>query len=347
MRLVSVTPAGGGREALIADALQSVVGWVDVCLLVDTGPTAAEAIEVGKRVVGDKVVIRQYSYTTMGDVRNACLRFAAELGDWAIVLDTDERIHLRGDDVPAILTDAKAETLMAPCLNGAYPKERAIKLPAQGHYAGHIHEGYVYSGAREFFPRLRFDEVIKGPEESLRNAQAILEGLQPQLEAEPAQARWHYYAGDALACLGRYNEALAAFSRAWLLSSWADESAWSCFRICCILQQQSKWEDALTWAAKGMAKHPGIGELAWAAGAAALNGGRNAEAVYWSHIAIVQGSFRGFGRKVPRLHFSEPIGLYEGPFEVLGIALGRLGDINGAAAAAAAAVQAQAARMAA
>ena len=57
MKLISLTLTGN-NEALIGDAIQSVVGWVDQCLVIDTGVTD-RSLEVARRVVNIKSILEQ------------------------------------------------------------------------------------------------------------------------------------------------------------------------------------------------------------------------------------------------------------------------------------------------
>ena len=56
--IVSTTLTGSNRE-IIADALRSVVDWVDWCLVIDTG-ISDDTLEIARAVVGDKLVVRQF-----------------------------------------------------------------------------------------------------------------------------------------------------------------------------------------------------------------------------------------------------------------------------------------------
>jgi hypothetical protein len=80
----------------------------------------------------------------------------------------------------------------------------------------------------------------------------------------------------------------------------------------------------------GMSRHAGIAELMWYAGYASLRLGNSQQAVYWSKLALQWGLYQGQGGLVKRIGFRHLPGLFEGPYDVLRIALRDLGNSQGA-----------------
>src|SRR5580704_4221456 len=110
MILLSTTLTGNS-EPMIGDALRSVVPFVDLCVVIDTGVTD-ETLRVAREVAKDKLVIRTFKWIDdFAAARNFALDVAWEVagataspGDaWAIGVDTDERIQTNGEDVRAVL----------------------------------------------------------------------------------------------------------------------------------------------------------------------------------------------------------------------------------------------------
>jgi glycosyltransferase involved in cell wall biosynthesis len=91
--IASVTLTNGGGD-VIRDALLSVVGWVDACILLDTGITD-NTLQVAQQAAGNKLLLQKLPWPgSFADARNAALDAAAAAGaQWAIILDTDERIQ--------------------------------------------------------------------------------------------------------------------------------------------------------------------------------------------------------------------------------------------------------------
>jgi hypothetical protein len=91
--VASVTLTNGGSNS-VKDALLSVVDWVDACILLDTGITD-DTVEVARQTAGSKLLLQKLPWPgSFADARNAALDAAAAAGaQWAIILDTDERIR--------------------------------------------------------------------------------------------------------------------------------------------------------------------------------------------------------------------------------------------------------------
>jgi tetratricopeptide (TPR) repeat protein len=332
MKLVSTTLTGNSA-ALIADALKSVVGWVDTCLVIDTGVTD-ETLRIAREVAGDKYVERQLAWTNdFSAARNFALDAAHELGgDWAVTLDTDERIEPNGEDLRAALGSTKEGVVMLFDAGRTYAKERFFRLPMPERYSGPTHEAFAaYQVGSRTLGRAFFRELPKSEAELARKFERDVAVLTPYVRDNPGDPRWHYYLGESLKNLGRQEEAIAAYDACAALRGWNEESAWACYRAAECLCGLQRYRDAIDRCATGLARHAGIAELAWLAGFAAYQLGDSAQAVYWARLSVTHGLFQGDGASVPRIGFRNPAALYEGPYDVLRYALKALGDTKGAA----------------
>ena len=112
MKIVSTTLVGNNVD-IVADALRSVVDWVDLCLVIDTGSTDG-TLEVARSIAGAKYVERVFPWINdFAAARNFALAAAAELGaNWAITVDTDERIIPKGEDLRAVLRNCTEGVVM-------------------------------------------------------------------------------------------------------------------------------------------------------------------------------------------------------------------------------------------
>ena len=229
--IVSTTLTGSNRE-IIADALRSVVDWVDWCLVIDTG-ISDDTLEIARAVVGDKLVVHQFPWRDdFAAARNFALDAAAEAGaSWAVMLDTDERIDLNGGDIRATLGGTDGSTLYVKHVDGTYSKERFFRLPARGHYAGPTHEAFIRDGDRvEILDGVRFHELTKTTERHRAKVERDIAILTRHTAEHPQDARWFYYLGNSLAGLNRHEEAIAAFRTCANLSDWDEEGAWAMYR---------------------------------------------------------------------------------------------------------------------
>src|SRR5262245_50207237 len=108
MLIASVTITDN-REAVIGDALKSIVDHVDHVVVVDTGATDG-TLDVARGVAKDKLTVVEHAWSdSFSDARNASIEAAVALGvDWIFIVDTDERILLNGTDLRAALKRANS-----------------------------------------------------------------------------------------------------------------------------------------------------------------------------------------------------------------------------------------------
>ncbi|MCA9876410.1 MAG: hypothetical protein KC442_01465 [Thermomicrobiales bacterium] len=329
-RIVATTLAGYAAEG-IDEALRSVVDWVDWCLLIDTG-MGDDTLHLAREIAGSKLVVREFPWRDdFAAVRNYALAAAHELGaDWALTLDTDEWIELRGLDIHSALRETTADTLHVQHADGTYGKERLFRLPARGAWEGPTHEAYARGGVVATLPSIVFDELGKDADQYRRKAERDIAILERHIAQYPESPRWHYYLGDSLAGLQRHAAAVAAFRTCAELRGWDEESAWACYRAAESLLALGRPVEAIEACAAGMARHAGLGELPWLAAYAAWQADRPEQAVHWARLSVLLGHFMGSGATVSRLGFRHPPALWEGPFDVLRFALRRIGDDAGA-----------------
>jgi hypothetical protein len=327
------------REGLIGDALRSVVDWVDFCLIVDIGIEDG-TLNVAREIVGDKLRVVKGEWPPVNGgfagTRNFGLDEAAKLGaDWACTLDTDERINLKGICISQELAYISAECILIAHESGSYVKERFIKLPALDRFSGDVHECIVPSKGRQAtLDGPVFSEIPKTPEELAVKFGYLVEALQERTARDPDNPRLWYYLGDSLAGLGRDSDALKAFDRCAALRGWDEESAWACLRMAILLEKMNRCRDAVDLCAVGLARHAGIAELAWFAGEMSLKLGLPDQAIYWSRIAVANGTADGEKHFVrPRIGFRLPYGAKEGPFDLMERAYTSLGMAGEAQAA--------------
>jgi len=346
MKLVSMTLTSS-CEGTIGDALKSVVDWVDCCLVIDTG-VKDRTLEVAREVAGDKLVVRPFEWRSdFAAARNFSLDAAHELGgDWAVTIDTDERIDPRGDNLRARLGACKSGVVMLRHDSGVYAKERFFRLPVSVRFVGPTHESYAaFKVGSETLPKAVFRELPKTAEQNRAKFERDVVILTRHTGENSRDPRWFYYLGDSYANLGQREAAIDAFDRCAALRGWDEESAWACYRAAESLVALGRFDEAVDRCAAGMARHAGIAELPWLAAFASYRKGNNDQAIYWANLAIPNGLFRGIGAKVPRIGFRSLSPLWEGPFDVLRWALRAKGDAAGAAEAEALYEQAREARV--
>ncbi len=328
IRLVATTLSGNSEE-LVADALRSVVDWVDVCLLIDTGITDTTR-ERAREVAGDKLVVRTLAWTNdFAAARNFALDAAAECGgDWAVTLDTDERLDVGAIDVRAVLARATEGVFYVSDAARTYVKERFFRLPTKARWSGPTHESFpAYQAGARTLEGVTFTELAKSKEAYQRKFERDAEVLARYTAEHPTDPRWWFYLGESHRHLGHHQAAAEAYDRCAALRGWDEESAWACYRAADCMLQLGRPAEAIDRCAAGLARHAGIAELAWLAGYACYQLNRDAQAIHWSKLAVVHGLFRGDGAAIQRIGFRHPSALWEGPYDVMRWAFKRLGNV--------------------
>lgn len=335
--IVSTTLTASNAD-IIGDALASVAGQVDLCLVIDTG-ARDETLEVARRVAGDKLLVREFPWKNdFAAARNFALEAARQAGaTWAVTVDTDERLLFdAGVDLRQALAATHANVLLVSDESGYYGKERIVRLPTAMRWAGPTHEALM--GQREAetatLPGVRFRELPKDEAALRRKFERDVAILRKHTRQHAKEPRWHYYLGASHQDLGQYAAAIDAYRACAALGGWAEEGAWACYRAaecCCALQ---RWTEAIEFCARGLAIRPATAELAWLAGHAACKAKRYEDAIAWSNMAVVNGVYDGAGAGFPRKGFRNPVALYEGPYDVLCRTFKALGNAEAAAEAA-------------
>ena len=319
--MIVSTTLTASNAAIIGDALASVVGHVDRCLVIDTG-ARDETLAVARRVAGDKLLLRDFPWKDdFAAARNFALEAAhAAGGQWAVTVDTDERLLFdAGFALRSALVRTRAGVLLVSEENGFYAKERVFRLPAAVRWNGPTHEALVgqRDGESAQLPGVRFRELTKDPDALRRKFERDVAVLRRYTRQHAKEPRWHYYLGASHQDLGQYAAAIDAYRTCAVLGGWAENGAWACYRAaecCCALE---RWNEAIAFCAQGLAIRPATAELAWLAGFAAYRARRYEDAIAWSNMAVVNGLHDGAGAGFPRIGFRHPPALYEGPYDVL------------------------------
>ena len=335
-RLISVTLTGNDA-AIIGDALQSVVAWVDACLVIDTGVTD-DTLAIARRIVApDKLHIIRFKWVNdFAKARNFALEQAEALGaQWALILDTDMRYHFQKDTKEKFIDRNDVSVFLIPFAEGTYSKELLLRLPSPYRWQGATHEALV---APEFHVRttlenLVFHELSKSPEAYRKKFLRDISILLNETAAQPTNPRWWFYLGESYRNLNRNQEAIAAYLRCADLKGWDEEAAWACFQAARCNSVLNRFGDVVTLCTRGLGLHSGIGELAWLAGYACFQQKQDRNAICWAEMAAALGCYRGIGGHIDRIGFKDLPALFEGPEDVLFYAYSRLGIEDRATAA--------------
>jgi len=318
VKIASVTLSGSCQD-IIGDAIKSVVDFVDICILVDTG-IKDDTIETARAFAQDKLVVKSWPWRNdFAAARNYTLQAAAEEGaDWALILDTDERINIKDPDIQDKLANPDIGAYLVNDQSLTYSKTRFIRVPSKARFYGPTHEVFPsHEVGCETLDASTFWELPKTFDQAQHKFQRDLDILLKHTAKNPKDPRWFYYLGDTYKNLGRLKEAINAYNRCWSLNGWDEESAWCQYRAAECHISLKEYRQATEACTKGMLRHPGIAELPWLAGWCSFQIGDVKKALYWSMMAASLGYPEGVQDIVGRIGFKHPPALWEGPFDVL------------------------------
>jgi tetratricopeptide (TPR) repeat protein len=320
VKLYSVTLTSA-KSDIIAPSLKSVK-FADALVIVDLG-TDEKTRQIIKNMAGKRPVYYIYDDPTgcCAEWRNRGLEEAYKRGaDFAVMIDTDERLFLNGVDIrKSLLLSPESRTFAVQNSNGLYLKNVFFRLPAPKYYSkGHVHEALEGVECMSILDKVRFTEIEKTREQVEHRVRTNdIPGLEKQMEEDPTNTRWVYYYGSSWENIGEWQKALDAYDKCASMQGPPEEKAWACFRaaICC--EQLKRPDEGLKECIKGMEIDAKMAELQWMAGVMCVRLNRLDDAIAWSNMAIPQGMLIGSPYPQLRAAFKAPQGLFEGPFEVL------------------------------
>jgi glycosyltransferase involved in cell wall biosynthesis len=330
--IVSTTLTGNNRD-LIADALRSVVAWVDFCLIIDTGITD-DTLDVARSIAGEKLRVASFPWINdFSAARNFALQEARKLGaKWAVTLDSDERFNVHTSHEltlsEAINGQSDITVWLVEAFDGTYVKERILCLDREDiSWVGPTHEALPWKAndKREVLGAVKVFEVPKSRQMLVEKFTRDIQILKNHIQAQPGDARWHFYLGVSYSGLNLNEEAVASFLDCAKLRGWAEEGAWASYLAGELLMDLNRPQEALDAAFLGLSRHSGVAELYWLAAYASYRLGNFENAVGWAFAAEGLGQYKGHGDEIHRIGFRRPAVLFEKPYDVLRFAFQNLG----------------------
>lgn len=329
--MIVSTTLSKNNESIIQDALLSVLKQVDACLLIDTG-SDDETINKALEVAGEKLIVRTWTWQNdFSAARNISIEMAHQVGaDWALTVDSDERIQWNDLDLRDTLSD-QVEVYSMIQANGTYEKPRILKIPTQSHWVGRTHEFLSTRGKTVPLPQATFWELPKTSQEAMHKFERDIEVLKLQVEETPTDPRWHFYLAESYRNAGFLTEAGNSYEACAALKGWDEEAAWACFKAAEIRGMLGDRSRAIQLCTEGLGHHPGMAELAWLAAFHSFYLGKMLHAIHWARLSISMGMYQGHFNDTVRIGFRDLPSLWEKPYDVLRFAFRHLGQIEAAA----------------
>lgn len=257
------TTLTGSNEAIIGDALASVVDQVDACLVIDTGVQDA-TIHVAREVCGDKLILRRWAWRNdYGAARNAALEFAGGIGaDWTFTVDPDERLRIPpgfqlADYIDALPAEVGLVLSVGPERMGSYTKERCIRLASLLSWEGVTHEMIApQPGNWVVCNALPFDELDKTEAQLQAKHERDRVLLGEYVKSHP-EARWWYYYGAACHNTHHFDEAVPALRKVIEQCGFEGYGRTATYRLAQCYAATGRQGRAQGLAERALAAHPG------------------------------------------------------------------------------------------
>ena len=346
MKLATCALMGGNREAVSQEMLRSASTITDFFVLMNTGESADKACEQACNEFPDAYVS---IWSPQGQElcvsgRNQCLRDAQILGaDWALLLDTDERLHWRAElNIRATLESTDADIVLVRDDKGNYRKTKFFRLPAKGQWQTEQTDP-PGGGSHEYFKQDEgsivkvlhgcwFTELERDEDEQAKRMAAIEANCRDQVRTNPKSARSWYYLGEALGYNGKPDEALFALFNCYGCSDWQSEQDWCLYLAANIRMNQGQFRAAIEYCRLGGLAQPSWPEFPWLAAVCAAKGGAFEQAVAFADEAEALGPEQR-ANECQRDFFVNRLAWFEGPAGVSRVAHANLGHVAAALAA--------------
>ncbi len=272
MKLIA-TLISGNSQAIVGKAVDSVAGFVDGICVIDTGISDG-TLDVIRSAAGQlPIFVKKCIWRDdFGFVRNEALRFACERGaDWAITIDTDERIVLSCEEskqngIAQLLQQAEGFDVVY-ALDGthSYSKERIINCKSDCYWTGVTHETLRSKNKLKISNTngLVVFELPKSREQLVAKFERDLLLLEQNIEQEPAESRWMFYMASTLESLGEMSKALNWYTKCLDNSTFPGLAAWAAFSGARILNKESQFQSSMSLCVEGLKFVPASPELLW------------------------------------------------------------------------------------
>jgi hypothetical protein len=332
MKICAIIPTSRTREAIVGDAVSSALGFVDGLTVIQIPEGEDNTLDVIlTSAKGKPVEFSPLAEGSMADYRNAGLIRSTLIGyDWALMLDTDQRMKPNGVDIRAALAGIpeSIDVLEVQNADGKDQSAKFFRLPASARYRENRHEELVGERGKCILRKVRYVELEKTPEQLEARLQDDLVGLQEQMRKDPDNPRWlYFYAVTQMAkAQPDYLSAAHHLSIAIDLCN-SDLTPWFLYKRaeCHALLRAN--DTAMMDITEGITRAPWMAEFYFLAARICAVAGDLANAVCWAHGAIAQGAG---GLDHLRYGYRDQRAIYEGPWELLEKIHRAMGDIPAA-----------------
>lgn len=286
MKVCATILLGPGSEAIVGDAIASVVRHVDGFVFIESGG-GSEALRIASEGIGLLPwTSRHFEWTgSYSDARQCALDWAGVQGyDWALTVDPDERILLAAD-WRSDLERSRVDVLMLRDRVEGYAKERFLRCKAGLRWHGRVCENVlvptgIISGA--------FWELPKTPEQHEARYRRGIQECHRMIHDEcDDRFKWWRHMGSCFSGLGNHLEAERCYREAYARAQHPEDRAWSAYLVAELLVVREAYQEAHDMAARELALHAGfLPEFGWILAYTQSKMGELQNAARWCQLVV-------------------------------------------------------------
>jgi tetratricopeptide (TPR) repeat protein len=272
----------------VGDAIRSAVEAVDGFVFIESGGGGA-ALRAAYEAAPKQAHTAHYDWVgDYGAARNFALNTARDLGaEYALTLDPDERIHDAATIRATVEANPESFVFIAKCVGEGYSKERVLKCKSDLNWHGRVCEMLRGNPLPQVKLRATFSELPKNEGAETRRRERGVVACQQMIDEGDDCYRWRRHMGACLMGLGRREEALVQYQKAFDMAQHDEEKAWSWYLLCEQTVLDGHLEKAMGDAAKGLVDHAGyLPEFGWVIAYCQLQAGNHQNASRWAQLAL-------------------------------------------------------------
>jgi len=222
------------EAAIIERCLKSVASHIDCYTICDTGSTDGTDSIISRLFLerGVAGAVLNTTFRNFGQARNEALDAARRSSlefDYVLLCDADMELVVHRPSYRDELT-SDFYLVSQKSVSLAYENIRLVKRDASCRYKGFTHEYLdTFDRSPVSFDGISFIDHASGSNR-VGKLQRDVDLLLKALEAEPNDARSVFYLANSYFDMGRFDQAIAAYSRRETMGGWEEEVFYSGYR---------------------------------------------------------------------------------------------------------------------
>ena len=254
------------ESRIIERCIIHAIQYVDAVCILDTGSTdnTVEVCQSVLKMTGKPFTISVDPFKNFGKSRTISFQkaqeFCGELGwpvetTYALAVDGDMNLVVRPEFKDFRLV-ANGYTVVQSNGHLKYHNTRLMRIGSAWKCTGATHEYWDFGGTEKVpFELMYIDDKNDGGCKSDKFERDV-RLLKEEIEENPNNDRAHYYLGQSLKDLGRFEEAIEMFTKRIALGGWIEEVHYSYYQIGKCYDHMGKLLDMELWMNKAFEYYP-------------------------------------------------------------------------------------------